>query len=103
MGRTRTTTVLEDDRNEAEEISHCEIVLGRDTCLSGWGEAEGKTSFAGWACELKDIEQVKEWVESRTDMRSVKIVDGDYIPSGSKWHLHIYVVNEGHPALNEIN
>lgn len=97
---TRTKTVLKDDRTEAERLTHTDVIIGRDTFLSGWGHAENKISFAGWACEPQYAQVVKAWVKSRSDMRNVKIVSSDYEPSGSNWHYHIYVVNEGHPSLN---
>ena len=91
---------LQDDRTDAQRrYSHTAIIAGQDTFLSGWGGAEGGLSYAGWACEDKDIEKVFEWVEARSDMRLVKEVDDDYRPAGAV-HFHIYVVEAGHPALN---
>jgi len=98
---TRTKTVLQDDRQDGEYPHHTELVIGRDTFLSGWGQAEGKISYAGWACRLEDLETVREWVESRSDMKDVKNVESLWTPSGSNWHFHIYVVTDGHTALQK--
>lgn len=90
--------IIQDDRTPREHYTHKDIIKGRDKYLSGWGEAKDGSSYAGWACKPKDVRQVLKWVENRGDIKRVTIVESNYAPSG-KGHYHIYVVNEGHPAL----
>ena len=92
---------LRDDRTEAERKTHTVIVLGTDSFMSGWGEcANGGVSYAGWACRYEDVDKVERWVQSRSEMKRVRIVDGNYRPSSRvDGDCHIYVVNDGHRAL----
>ena len=93
---------LRDDRTADEMLTHDTIVLGTDSFMSGWGEcANGGVSYAGWACRVDDVDTVERWVRSRSDMKRVRIVDGNYRPSSRiKGDCHIYVVNEGHASLS---
>ena len=91
---------IQDDRTPEQHETHTCIILGRDTFLSGWGKASDGYSYAGWACEPKHMQSVWHWVKSRSDMRNVRRVDGDYRPQG-RGHYHIYVVNDGHRALED--
>ncbi len=52
-----------DDRTEA--ATHRWLVIGTDSFLSGWGEAEGGASVAAWACRPEDRAAVLAWVRSR--------------------------------------
>ena len=74
------------------------LVVGTDTFMSGWGEAEGGYSYAGWACEsLKVARHVAEQVKQRGDMRRVRIVcdrESPYRPRCA--HLHISACEPGH-------
>ena len=90
---------LIDDRTEKEKVTHQWIIAATDRFMSGWGEARNGTSYAGWACEHKDIQKVETWVRSRSEMKRVRLVFGTWKPKGIG-HTHIYVVREGHPALN---
>lgn len=90
--------IVQDDRTGRELFTHKDIIKGRDNCLSGWGSAKHGSSYAGWACKSEHVRQVRNWVESRSDIKRVTLVESNYIPAG-KGHYHIYVVNEGHPAL----
>ena len=87
-----------DDRTPDERKTHVWIVAGTDSFLSGWGRAKGGVSYAGWACRWEHLNQVEKWVRNRGDMKRVRIVGGDWRPGG-QGHTHIYVVNDGHPAL----
>ena len=87
-----------DDRTPDEIKTHIWIVAGTDSFLSGWGEAKGGVSYAGWACKYDDLDQVERWVRSRSDMKRVRIVGSDWRPKGVG-HTHIYVVHENHRAL----
>lgn len=90
--------IIKDDRTDEQRITHNLLVIGTDRFLSGWGGAEGGLSYAAWACKEKDIEKVYEWVKQRKDMMRVRWAEGNYKPRGCI-HLHIYVVNDNHPAL----
>lgn len=87
-----------DDRTAEEKKTHNWIVAMTDTFLSGWGKAAGGVSYAGWACRYDDLDKVERWVESRSDAKRVRIVGSDWRPRGDG-HTHIYVVNDGHSAL----
>ena len=89
-----------DDRTEEQKKTHYWIVLGTDRFLSGWGRAVGGKSYAGWACKPGDFSKVDSWVRSRGDMDRVRLVSFGYRPKSAYCkHYHIYVVNDGHPAL----
>lgn len=96
---TRSKNILKDDRKEGCFPEYTRIVVGKDAFLSGWGHAEGKTSYAGWACKPEDVNTVEAWVKSRSDMRHVAVKPSNWLPASSGWHFHIYVVDEDHPAL----
>ena len=91
-----------DDRTPAERTTHPILIVGTDSFMSGWGKAEGGTSYAAWACRQEDERAVLEWVERRGDMKRVRVTfdlpSAPYRPKG-RGHLHIYVVREDHPAL----
>lgn len=65
--------------------------------MSGWGGAAGGSSVAGWACRPEVAHIVERWVRNRRDMTRVRYL-GDR-PRGA--HVHIYVVEPGHPALRQ--
>ena len=69
--------ILRDDRTPEQKKTHTLIVLMTDRVLSGWGRATGGPSYAGWACEPKNANEVESWVRSRTDAMGVRIVGGD--------------------------
>jgi hypothetical protein len=87
-----------DDRTVEQITTHPNIVGGRDTFMSGWGEARGGVSYAGWACRDEDVEKVYRWVKSRDEMRAVGVRRVWY-PKSRNARVHIYVVTPGHPAL----
>jgi hypothetical protein len=89
---------IQDDRTETEHTTHPVLVVGTDRCLSGWGKASGGVSYAAWACTPDTYHTVLAWVERRSDMLRVRLCSDPYRPKG-RGHLHIYVVNPGHPAL----
>lgn len=94
-----------DDRTEAELATHRWLVVGTDSFLSGWGQAEGGTSVAAWACRPEDRAAVLAWVRSRGDMKRVREVAESgsgtrYQPRGAGVrHFHVYCVRPGHRAL----
>ena len=93
--------ILEDDRTLEQKKTHTFLIIGTDSFLSGWGEADKGKSFAAWACTPEDEETVKRWVKNRSEMKRVRVVHdikGNYHPR-TPGHCHIYVVTEGHPSL----
>ena len=92
--------IWKDDRTEEEKQTLPVIVAGTDRVLSGWGQAEGGASYAGWACRPEDADRVERWVRRRSDMLRVRIVGNDWRPDPRRTkHVHIYAVRAGHPAL----
>lgn len=87
-----------DDRTPEQKTTHRFLVIGTDSFMSGWGAAEGGTSYAAWACTQQDLDKVERWVRSRREMKRVRTTFGDWRPRGVG-HAHIYVVTEGHCAL----
>jgi hypothetical protein len=87
-----------DDRTPEQQQTHSVIIAMTDSFLSGWGEAEGGVSYAGWACKPEHVEKVERWVRSRSDAKRVREVAGNWRPRGAG-HTHIYVVGDNHSAL----
>ena len=85
----------QDDRTPEQQITHPCLVVGTDSFLSGWGEAQDGASYAAWACPEEDWSTVERWVRQRGDMRRVRqAVDtprSPYRPGRRCAHLHIYV------------
>lgn len=89
-----------DDRTEDEKRTHPLLVVATDRFMSGWGEARDGLSYAAWACRSEDEYRVERWVRARIEMSRVRIVMAKgYRPGRYCAHLHIYVVNENHPAV----
>jgi hypothetical protein len=91
---------FKDDRLTGDHSLYTELVGGRDTFMSGWGDAPG-SSFAFWACRPADVKLVEAWVEGRGDISSVRVRhDAGACPVqlSKRDHCHIYPVGEGHPA-----
>ena len=89
-----------DDRTPEQRETHRWGVVGRDSFMSGWGDATGGYSRAAWACHPDvNIDRVENWVRSRSEMRYVNVVDlNTYRPPRGTAHLHIYVCNADHVA-----
>lgn len=90
--------VIQDDRTPEQKKTHGVIIAATDKFMSGWGKASGGVSYAAWACRPEHFQKVYRWVESRSDMIRVRVVGNDWRPR-AKGHAHIYLVDEGHPAL----
>ena len=90
--------IRKDERTPEEMKTHTCLIAGTDSFMSRWGEAKNGISIAVWACKPEQEFRVKKWVCGRSDMKRVRLVLDPYNPNCA--HLHIYVVNEGHPALN---
>lgn len=86
--------VLEDDRSSEEKKTHTFVVIGLDSFMTRLGPPTGGKSYAGWACESKHADKVTAWVRARGDITRLR----SRFPRGVG-HCHVYVVNEGHPAL----
>jgi len=93
-------TIIQDDRTPEQKETHRFAVVGTDSFMSGWGEATGGASYAGWACaNREELDRTFEWVSNRSDMKRVRIVNlNDYKARNAK-HFHIYVVRNPMEAL----
>ena len=89
---------MQDDRTAEQMQTHTWLVIGTDKFMSGWGRAQGGKSIAAWACLPEHRHMVLDWVEGRSDMLRVRETTDPYRPRGAG-HCHIYVVEDGHPAL----
>ena len=94
------STTREDDRTPAERETHRYGVAMTDAFMSGWGGAEGGASVACWACRPDDLHVVEQWVRRRGEARRVRVVELKTWRPKAK-HVHVYVVNDGHPSLGE--
>ena len=92
-------TILKDDRTEEQMLTHTSLVTATDKFLSGWGGASGGVSKCAWACTPEQFDRVNKWVESRSDMKHINFHTNTWKPANAK-HVHIYVVDDSHPALN---
>jgi len=90
-----------DDRIKKNKQDWYWGVVARDKFLSGWGKAKNGYSRCAWACkDYNDAEKVLKWVENRSEMQYVSIVDlRTYRPPSNTAHFHIYVADEGHTGL----
>jgi len=96
---------LIDDRTDEQRQTHVVLVHAVDAFLTPMGRqcgAVGKRgkSRAAWACREADAQAVIDWVSGREDMKCVQVCRGQIRP-GRQDHVHVYVVNDGHPALQE--
>jgi len=93
-------TVIRDERTEAQKVTHIWGVVARDKRLSGWGGAEGGTSWCAWACPHDGyINKVLGWVEDRSEMSRVGRVDlSTYKPPRNCVRFSIYVCDPNHIA-----
>lgn len=94
------TSVKVDDRTPEQRKTHIWGVVAKDKFMSGWGGASGGASRCAWACPREvDVYQVLKWVQNRSEMRYVSIVDlRTYRAPRGTAHFHIYVCDPGHPA-----
>ena len=83
--------ILVDDRTEDQKETHTLIVMMTDSFMSGWGEAAGGPSYAGWACKPENVRRMEERIEGRSDAKRVRVVGGDYRPPSGPGHCHIYL------------
>ena len=93
--------IRKDDRTLNQQKTHHWLVIGTDSFMSGWGEARDGASYAAWACLPKDVDKVEQWVNSRNEMKRVRVtIDRPGARYRPKYcaHLHIYYVGANHPA-----
>ena len=90
-------TIRQDDRTAEQMLSHNWLVTATDKFLSGWGKASNGLSKCAWACRPENVDKVYDWVQSRSDMKYVNCTNNKWHPKAA--HVHIYVVEPGHPAL----
>lgn len=90
----------QDDRTEKQKETHRYLVTATDRFMSGWGQASTGASKCAWACDTKEnMHKVYEWVKARSEMKYVNYrYDDKWYPKAA--HVHIYVVNDYHPALH---
>lgn len=92
--------VLVDERTEAQRKTHTHAVVGTDSFMSGWGEAANGMSYAGWAFKDGEMAQALGAVNSRPEMKRVRVVTLDgYRPQAA--HAHIYVFKPNAVWLHE--
>ena len=87
---------ITDDRTEQERKTHVHLVVGTDSFMSGWGWAEGGSSFAAWACDSEaEAARCFDRVEARQEMKRVRHIydppSNPYRPGATCAQLHIYV------------
>lgn len=93
-------TIRQDDRTPDQHRTHTWLITATDKFMSGWGLAEGGKSKCAWACKPEHRRQVLAWVESRDEMKYVNETTGNWYPRNAK-HVRIYVVEDGHRALEQ--
>lgn len=90
-----------DDRTPEQKKTHRYLVVAKDKFMSDWGQASQGDSWCAWAYEtLTDARKGLKWVQSRSEMRYVRIAHAErFRPSRNCAHFHIYVTEQGHPSL----
>ena len=86
--------ILKDERTPEQHKTHTLIVLMTDRFMSGWGQATGGYSYAGWACTPALLDTIEQRIRARSDAMRVRIVGGNYRPPAGPGHCHIYVAND---------
>lgn len=88
-----------DDRDADQRGTHHVGIVMTDRFLSWWGRAQGGLSIAVWAATPADAKVVERAVRGRSDASRVRVVDlRTWRRPRKAAHLHIYVVDGGHPA-----
>ncbi len=88
---TDTDRAYADDRTEEEKKTHKLAVIGTDSFMSGWGMASGGVSYAGWAFRDGDYSKALAWINSRSEMKRVRVVSlDDYRPRAAHTHIYVY-------------
>jgi len=88
-----------DDRTEQQTQTHTILITATDKFMSGWGHAKNGKSKCAWACRPdQNWRKVLDWVENRSEMKYVNVCETKWKPKNAA-HVHIYVVDDNHPAL----
>ena len=91
---------LKDDRTEETAKTHTVIIGGKDRYLSGWRCNDGRASYAFWACLPEDADDVRQWIDGRSDIEFAKRRNIYRIRELAKNNdVHVYVVDDNHPSL----
>lgn len=88
-----------DDRTKEQRQTHRHLITATDKFMSGWGKCANGLSKCAWACKSEDVDRVDRWVRNRSEMKYVGYQVDNWYPKNYE-HLHIYVVDETHPAIN---
>ena len=91
--------IISDDRTEETRKTHNRLVTATDKCMSNWGHARAGASKCAWCCKPEHFYKILDWVNSRKEMLYVNVNDNGWRPRNAA-HVHYYVVDETHPALN---
>lgn len=92
--------IHKDDRTKEQKQTHNVLITATDKFMSGWGQASQWLSKCAWACKKEHADKVFDWVSNREEMKYVNInYSGRWHPRNAA-HVHIYVVEDNHPALN---
>ena len=89
-----------DDRTPDQFNTHLVLVAATDSFMSGWGRSAGGASFCAWAWRPEHANRVELWVRGRSEMKRVRRVHRSWGPDANAKHVHVYVVEEGHPSLD---
>jgi hypothetical protein len=93
-------TLKTDDRTTQQMATHTLGVVCRDNAMIRWGFSPRY----GWACKTYDhASKTYDWLKSQKEMERLMIVRLDkYIPPRTDKAFHIYVIDENHVALQEV-
>jgi hypothetical protein len=95
-----TLPMWKDDRTPEQRTTHTTLIAGKDIFLGSWGPGRSNGgSTAIWSCTPEHALKVLAWVEQRSDMRDVRNTTERNARRLSGM-VHIYTVEEGHPALS---
>jgi hypothetical protein len=96
--------IITDDRTPEQREKFLFGVVCRDDAMSRWGKAKGGVARCGWACaSYSDASKTFDWLKTRKEMKRIEIVTiKNYIPPRTDKVFHIYVVDQNHPALQEV-
>jgi|TARA_Y100000310_G_C20686245_1_gene819218 hypothetical protein len=80
-----------DDRTTEQRKTHRLAIVGADSFMSGWGQAAGGMSYAGWAFQDGEEAECLAMVDGRREMQRVRLVllDG-YRPQAKHTHIYVY-------------
>jgi hypothetical protein len=91
-----------DDRTPEQKQTHTVVIAGNDRAMTNIGREcgmvqRGGQSIAAWACRPGDAVRVEAWVKGRNDLTYIRVAGKRLGKPGD--HVHIYVVDDQHPAI----